>query len=29
MAHQIRYISKDRLTGKCGFIDNDEIKTEI
>lgn len=29
MAHQIRSISKDRLTDKCGFIDNDEIKAAI
>lgn len=29
MAHQIRSISKDRLTEKCGYIDNDELKLKI
>lgn len=29
MAHQIRSISKDRLTGKCGYIDNDACKERI
>ena len=29
MAHQIRAISKDRLVGKCGSIDSDEIKEKI
>lgn len=29
MAHQIRSISKDRLTEQCGYIDNDELKEKI
>ncbi|EYE87237.1 hypothetical protein Q428_14365 [Fervidicella metallireducens AeB] len=29
MAHQVRSISKDRLTGKCGYIDNDVCKEKI
>jgi mRNA interferase MazF len=29
MAHQIRSISKDRLMGKCGYIDNKACKEKI
>jgi mRNA interferase MazF len=29
MAHQIRSISKERLTGKCGQIESEEIKKKI
>ena len=29
MSHQIRSISKERLTEKCGFIDNDNCKKRI
>lgn len=29
MAHQIRSISKERLTGKCGQIESEEIKVKI
>lgn len=29
MGHQIRSISKERLTGKCGFIADEEIRNKI
>ncbi|QGQ95303.1 type II toxin-antitoxin system PemK/MazF family toxin [Paenibacillus psychroresistens] len=29
MAHQIRSISKDRLIGRCGQIDSEEIKAKV
>jgi mRNA interferase MazF len=29
MAHQIRSISKERLTGKCGYIDDNYCKDSI
>lgn len=29
MAHQIRSISKERLSGKCGFVDDNNCRTKI